>query len=121
MVIARGEFIHELEKNTDFRQRQAERARLKKEKEEAARKFMEEYNRIIEEAAKETEIAIDKKLTEKGLKSGELDELKFQIIYEMPTRYSVVTTQPGKKGTGVAYIKLRQVDERCHECLSTQI
>jgi hypothetical protein len=109
MVIARGEFIHELEKNTDFRQRQAERARLKKEKEEAARKFMEEYNRIIEEVAKETEIAIDKKLTEKGIKSGELDELKFQIIYEMPTRYSVVTTQPGKKEVGVRtsnYVKL---------------
>jgi hypothetical protein len=109
MVIARGEFIHELEKNTDFRQRQAERVRLKKEKEEAARKFMEEYNRIIEEAAKETENAIDNKLTEKGLKSGDLDELKFQVIYEMPARYSVVTTQPGKKERGSrtsTYVKL---------------
>jgi hypothetical protein len=36
MVIARGDFITELEKNDDFRRRQAERMRLKKEKEEAA-------------------------------------------------------------------------------------
>ena len=101
MVIARGKFIHELEKNTEFRQRHAERERLKREKEEAARKFMEEYNRIIGEAAKETEIAIDKKLTEMGLQSaGDIDELKFQIIYEMPTRYGVVTNNPDKKDGG---------------------
>jgi hypothetical protein len=101
MVIARGELIHELEKNVEFRQRQSERQRLKREKEEAARKFMEEYNRIIEEAAKETEIAIDKKLTEMGLKSaGDVDELKFQVIYEMPSRYSVVTTNPHKNDGG---------------------
>ena len=101
MVIARGEFIHELEKNVEFRQRQSERQRLKREKEEAARNFMEEYNRIIEEAAKETEIAIDKKLTEMGLKSAEdVDELKFQVIYEMPSRYGVVTTNPHKKDGG---------------------
>jgi hypothetical protein len=98
MVIARGEFIHELEKNVEFRQRHAERERLKKEKEEAARKFIEEYNRIFGEAAKDTEIAIDKKLTETGLKSaGDIDELKFQVIYEMPTRYGVVTNNPDKK------------------------
>jgi hypothetical protein len=101
MVIARGEFIHELEKNIEFRQRHSERERLKKEKEEATRKFLEEYNRIIGEAAKETEITIDKKLTEMGLKSaGEIDELKFQIIYEMPTRYGVVTNNPDKKDGG---------------------
>ena len=101
MVIARGEFIHELEKNVEFRQRQSERQRLKREKEEAARKFMEEYNRIIGEAAKETENAIDKKLTEMGLKSaGDVDELKFQVIYEMPSRYGVVTTNPHKKDGG---------------------
>jgi len=69
MVIARGEFIYELEKNVEFRQRHAERERVRREKEEAARKFVEEYNRIIGEAAQETEIAIDKKLTEMGLKS----------------------------------------------------
>jgi hypothetical protein len=101
MVIARGEFIYELEKNVGFRQRQAELGRLKREKEEAVRKFMEEYNRIIGEAAKETEIAIDKKLTEMGLKSaGDIDELKFQVIYEMPTRYGVVTTNPNKTDVG---------------------
>ena len=110
MVIARGEFIHELEKNVEFRQRHAERERLKREKEEAARTFMEEYNRLIGEAAKETEIAIDKKLTEMGLKSaGDVDELKFQIIYEMPTRYGVVTNNPDKKDGGSRtsnYVKL---------------
>jgi hypothetical protein len=112
MVIARGEFIHELEKNVEFRQRQSERQRLKREKEEAARKFMEEYNRIIGEAAKETENAIDKKLTEMGLKgAGDVDELKFQIIYEMPSRYDVVTTNPRKKDGGSRtsnYTKLMQ-------------
>jgi len=98
MVIAKGEFIHELEKNVEFRQRHAERERMKREKEEAAKIFLEEYNRLIGEAAKEAEIAIDKKLTEMGLKSaGDIDELKFQIIYEMPTRYGVVTNNPGKK------------------------
>ena len=62
---------------------------------------MEEYNRIIGEAAKETENAIDKKLTEMGLKSaGDVDELKFQVIYEMPSRYGVVTTNPHKKDGG---------------------
>ncbi len=98
MVIARGEFINELEKNIEFRQRLAERRRLKREKEEAARKFMEEYNRIVGEAAKETEMTIDKKLTEIGLRSAEdIDEMKFQIIYEMPLRYGVVTNNADKK------------------------
>jgi hypothetical protein len=101
MVIARGEFIYELEKNVEFRQRHSERERLKKEKEEAARKFGEEYNRIIGEAANDTEIAIDKKLTEMGLKSaGDIDELKFQVIYEMPIRYGVVTNNLDKKDGG---------------------
>lgn len=101
MVIARGEFIYELEKNMEFRQRHAERERVRREKEEAARKFVEEYNRIIGEAAKETEIAIDKKLTEMGLRSaGDIDELKFQVIYEMPTGYGVVTNNPDKKDGG---------------------
>ena len=101
MVIAKGEFIYELEKNIEFRQRHAERERLKKEREEAARKFVEEYNRIIGEVAKETEIAIDKKLTEMGLRSaGDIDELKFQVIYEMPTGYGVVTNNPDKKDGG---------------------
>ncbi len=110
MVIARGEFISELEKNVEFRQRHAERKRLKREKEEAARKFMEEYNRIVGEVAKETEIAIDKKLTEMGLKSAaDLDELKFQVIYEMPSRYGVVTSNPDSKDGGSRtsnYVKL---------------
>jgi hypothetical protein len=110
MVIARGEFIHELEKNVEFRQRHAERQRQEREKEEAARKFMEEYNRIIAEAAKETEIAIDKKLTEIGLQSaGDIDELSFQVIYEMPTRYGGVTNNPDKKDGGSRtsnYVKL---------------
>jgi hypothetical protein len=110
MVIARGEFINELEKNVEFKQRHAELKRLKREKEEAARKFMEEYNRIIGEAAKETEIAIDKKLKEMGLKSaGDIDELKFEVIYEMPTRYSAVTNNPDKKDGGSRtsnYVKL---------------
>jgi len=110
MVIARGEFIHELEKNIEFRQRHAERERLKRDKEEAARIFFEAYNRIIGEAAKEAEIAIDKKLTEMGLKSaGDIDELKFQIIYEMSIRYGVVTNNPGKKDGGSRtsnYVKL---------------
>jgi hypothetical protein len=110
MVIARGEFIHELEKNVEFRQRHSERERLKKEKEEATKKFLEEYNRIIGEAAKDTEVAIDKKLTEMGLKSaGDIDELKFQVIYEMPTRYGVVTNNPDKKDGGSRtsnYVKL---------------
>ncbi len=98
MVIARGEFIYELEKNIEFRQRHTERERLKREKEEAAKKFMEEYDRIVGEAAQETEIAIDKKLTEMGLKNaGDIDELKFQVIYEMPSRYGVVTSNPDKK------------------------
>jgi hypothetical protein len=70
MVIARGEFIYELEKNVEFRQRHAERERVRREKEEAARKFVEEYDRIVKEAAQETEIDIDKKLTEMGLKSA---------------------------------------------------
>lgn len=110
MVIARGEFINELEKNVEFRQRYTERKRLKREKEEAVRKFMEEYNRIVGEAAKETEIAIDKKLTEVGLKSAaEIDELKFQVIFEMPQRYGVVTNQPDKQDGGTRtsnYVKL---------------
>jgi hypothetical protein len=98
MVIARGEFIYELEKNIEFRQRHAERERVRREKAEAARKFMEEYDRIVGEAAQETEVAIDKKLTELGLKSsGDVDELKFQVIYEMPSRYGVVTSNPDKK------------------------
>jgi hypothetical protein len=85
----------------EFRQRHAERKRLKREKEEAARKFMEEYNRIIGEVANDTEIAIDKKLTEVGLKSAkDIDELKFQVIYEMPSRYSVATNNPDKKDSG---------------------
>jgi hypothetical protein len=70
---------------------------VKKEKEEAVMKFEEEYSRIVEGAAKETESAIDKKLKEKGLQSGEIDELKFQVIYEMPSRYGVVTNHPDKK------------------------
>lgn len=110
MVIARGEFINELEKNVEFRQRYTERKRLKREKEEAVRKFMEEYNRIVGEAAKETEIAIDKKLTEVGLKSAaDIDELKFQVIFEMPQRYGVVTNQPDKHDGGTRtsnYVKL---------------
>lgn len=110
MVIARGEFINELEKNVEFRQRYTERKRLKREKEEAVRKFMEEYNRIVGEAAKETEIAIDKKLTEVGLKSAaDIDELKFQVIFEMPQRYGVVTNQPDKQDGGTRtsnYVKL---------------
>ncbi len=101
MVIARGEFINELEKNVEFRQRYAERERMKREKEEAAKIFMEEYNRIVGEAARETEIAIDKKLTEVGLKcAADIDELKFQVIFEMPTRYGIVTNQPDKKDGG---------------------
>jgi len=110
MVIARGEFIYELEKNVEFRQRHAERERVRREKEEAARKFVEEYDRIVGEAAQETEIAIDKKLTEMGLKSaGDIDELKFQVIYEMPTHYGVVTSNPDKKVEGSRtsnYVKL---------------
>ena len=110
MVIARGEFIYELEKNVEFRQRHAERQRVRREKEEAARKFVEEYDRIVKEAAQETEIAIDKKLTEMGLKSaGDIDELKFQVIYEMPTHYGVVTSNPDKKVEGSRtsnYVKL---------------
>jgi hypothetical protein len=110
MVIARGEFINELEKNVEFRQRYTERKRLKREKEEAVRKFMEEYNRIVGEAAKETEIAIDKKLTEVGLKSAaDIDELKFQVIFEMPQRYGVVTNQPDKHDGGTRtsnYVKM---------------
>ena len=110
MVIARGEFIQELEKNVEFRQRHAERERLKREKKEAARKFVEEYNRIIGEATKEAEIAIDRKLTEMGLKSaGVIDELKFQIIYEMPIQYGIVTSNPDKKDGGSRtsnYVKL---------------
>ncbi len=98
MVIARGEFIYESEKNIEFKQRHSERERLRREKEEAAKKFLEEYDRIVGEAAQETEIAIDKKLTELGLKNaGDIDELKFQIIYEMPLRYGVVTSSPDKK------------------------
>jgi hypothetical protein len=100
MVIARDEFIHELEKNDDFRRRQAALAQAEKEKEEAARKFADGYNRIVEEAAKETEAAIDKKLKEKGLKSEEIYELRFQAIYEMPTRYGMVTNQPDRKEGG---------------------
>jgi hypothetical protein len=109
MVIARGDFITELEKNDDFRRRQAERMRLKKEKEEAARKFAEQYNRIIDEAAKETESAIDKKLKEKGLQSKDIDELKFQVIYEMPSRYGVMAKHPDKKDgkpSAADYVKL---------------
>ena len=110
MVIARGEFIYELEKNVEFRQRHAERERVRREKEEAARKFVEEYDRIVGEAAQETEIAIDKKLTEMGLKSaGDIDELKFQIIYEMPSRYGVVINNPDKRDGGSRtsnYVKL---------------
>jgi hypothetical protein len=110
MVIARGEFIYELEKNVEFRQRHAERERVRREKEEAARKFVEEYDRIVGEAAQETEIAIDKKLTEMGLKSaGDVDELKFQVIYEMPSRYGVVTSNLDKKDGGSRtsnYVKL---------------
>jgi hypothetical protein len=110
MVIARGEFIYELEKNVEFRQRHAERERVRREKEEAARKFVGEYDRIVGEAAQETEIAIDKKLTEMGLKSaGDIDELKFQIIYEMPSRYGVVINNPDKRDGGSRtsnYVKL---------------
>jgi hypothetical protein len=109
MVIARGEFISELEKNDDFRRRQAERMRLKKEKEEAAKRFEEQYSRIIEEAAKETESAIDKKLKEKGLQSKDIEELKFQVIYEMPSRYGILAKHPDKKDGGPStanYIKL---------------
>lgn len=110
MVIARGEFIYELEKNLEFKQRYAERERIKKEKEEAAQKFMEEYDRIVGEAAQETEIAIDKKLTELGLQSsGNIDELKFQVIYEMPQHYGIVTNNPDKQNGGSRtsnYVKL---------------
>jgi hypothetical protein len=83
---------------------------VRREKEEAARKFVEEYDRIVGEAAQETEIAIDKKLTEMGLKSaGDIDELKFQIIYEMPSRYGVVINNPDKRDGGSRtsnYVKL---------------
>jgi hypothetical protein len=110
MVIARGEFIYELEKNVEFRQRHAERERVRREKEEAARKFVGEYDRIVGDAVQETEIAIDKKLTEMGLKSaGDIDELKFQIIYEMPSRYGVVINNPDKRDGGSRtsnYVKL---------------
>lgn len=109
MVIARGEFITELEKNDDFRRRQAEKMRLKKAKEEAAKRFEEQYNRIVEEAAKETESAIDKKLKEKGLQSKDIDDLKFQVIYEMPSRYGFLANHPEKKDGGPStanYVKL---------------
>ncbi len=122
MVIARGEFINELEKNMEFRQRYAERNRLKREKEEAAKRFMEEYNRIVADAAKDTEIAIDKKLTEMGLKTaGDIDELKFQVIYEMPSRYGVVTNKSRQKRRGNTYIQLCQVNERCHAGIGSEI
>lgn len=101
MVIAKDAFIEELEKNDDFRKRYAESQRLKREKEEAARKFEEQYNRIVVEAAKETEAAIDQKLKEKGLRSGDIDELKFQIIYEVPSRYSALTNRPDIKDPGL--------------------
>jgi hypothetical protein len=45
-----------------------------------------------------------------GLKStGDIDELSFQVIYEMPTRYGVVTNNPDKKDGGSRtsnYVKL---------------
>jgi 3-oxoacyl-[acyl-carrier-protein] synthase III len=108
MVIARDAFITELEKNDDFRRRHAERKRMKREKEEAARKFVEQYNRIIEEAAKETEAVIDKKLKEKGLQSGDIEELKFQVIYEMPSKYSALANQLDRRENGrtSSYVKV---------------
>ncbi len=108
MVIARDAFITELEKNDDFRRRHAERQRMKREKEESARRFVEQYNRIIEEAAKETEAVIDKKLKEKGLQSGDIDELKFQVIYEMPSKYSALANHPDRRETGrtSSYVKV---------------
>lgn len=96
MVIARDAFITELEKSDDFRRRHSERQRMKREKEEAARRFVEQYNRIIEEAAKETETVIDRKMKEKGLQSGDLDDLKCQVIYEMPAKYSTLANQPDR-------------------------
>ncbi|MCU0583530.1 MAG: hypothetical protein MUE57_06815 [Syntrophales bacterium] len=96
MVIAREAFITELEKNDDFRRRHSEKQRMKREKEEAARRFVEQYNRIIEEAAKETEGVIDKKLKEKGLQSGDIEDLKCQVIYEMPAKYSTLANHPDR-------------------------
>jgi hypothetical protein len=96
MVIAREAFITELEKNDDFRRRHSEKQRMKREKEEAARRFVEQYNRIIEEAAKETEGVIDKKLKEKGLESGDIEDLKCQVIYEMPAKYSTLANHPDR-------------------------
>jgi len=96
MVIARDAFITELEKSDDFRRRHSERQRMKREKEEAARRFVEQYNRIIEEAAKETETVIDRKMKEKGLQSGDLDDLKCQVIYEMPAKYSTLANHPDR-------------------------
>ncbi len=72
MVIAREAFITELEKNDDFRRRHSEKQRMKRDKEEAARRFVEQYNRIIEEAAKETEGVIDKKLRKRACRAGTL-------------------------------------------------
>jgi hypothetical protein len=108
MVIARDAFITELEKNDDFRRRHSERQHMKREKEEAARRFVEQYNRIIEEAAKETEAVIDKKLKEKGLQSGDIDDLKFQVIYEMPSKYSALANHPDRKENGrtSSYVKV---------------
>lgn len=96
MVIAREAFITELEKNDDFRRRHSEKQRMKRDKEEAARRFVEQYNRIIEEAAKETEGVIDKKLKEKGLQSGDIEDLKCQVIYEMPAKYSTLANHPDR-------------------------
>ena len=96
MVIARDAFITELEKSDDFRRRHSERQRMKREKEEAARRFVEHYNRIIEEAAKETEAVIDRKMKEKGLQSGDLEDLKCQVIYEMPAKYSTLANHPDR-------------------------
>ena len=96
MVIAREAFITELEKSDDFRRRHSERLRMKREKEEAARRFVEQYNRIIEEAAKETEAVIDKKMKEKGLQGGDLEDLKCQVIYEMPQKYSALANHPDR-------------------------
>jgi hypothetical protein len=48
-------------------------------------------------------------LKEKGLQSKDIDELKFQVIYEMPPRYGVLANPPDKKDGGPStakYVKL---------------
>jgi len=44
-------------------------------------------------------------LKEKGLQSKDIDELKFQVIYEMPSRYGVLANPPDKKDGGPSTAK----------------